>query len=59
MKNIFKDFIREEKGQTLVEWIMILALILIVVLGALKLIGEVSEKRATNIKDEIENPSSP
>jgi len=50
MKNLFKSFIKEEKGQTLVEWIMILALILIVVILALQGIGKKAEEKADDIE---------
>jgi len=53
MIKIFKDFIKEEKGQTLVEWIMILALILVVVIVSIKAIGKQSKKKADDILKEL------
>ena len=53
MKNIFRNFIKEEKGQTLVEWIMILALILIVVIGVLRSIGEKAGEKGKKIEEEL------
>lgn len=54
MIKIFKDFIKEEKGQTLVEWILILALILVVIIAAIKTIGEKGNEKANKIKRELE-----
>ena len=53
MLKIFKDFIKEEKGQTLVEWILILALILVVIIGTIKLIGKQGDKKAKQILNEL------
>jgi len=50
MIKIIKDFIKEEKGQTLVEWILILALILVVIIATIRTIGTKGKKKA----DEIE-----
>lgn len=49
MFNIAKQFIKEEKGQTLVEWIMILALILIVCIVAVRTLGTKANQKATAI----------
>ena len=49
MLNIAKQFIKEEKGQTLVEWIMILALILIVCIVAVRTLGTKANSKATQI----------
>lgn len=54
LRNIFKSFIREEKGQTLVEWIVILALILIVIIGILTAIGKAGSKKAQDIQKSLE-----
>lgn len=53
MIKIFKDFLKEEKGQTLVEWIMILALILVIILATMRAIGEKGKERSKKILDEI------
>ena len=53
MLKIFKDFIKEEKGQTLVEWILILALILVVIIGTIKLIGSKGKNKADSILREL------
>jgi len=53
MIKIFKDFLKEEKGQTLVEWIMILALILVIILVIMRSIGEKGKQRSKKILDEI------
>jgi|GEM_PF-4961763 len=50
MIKIIKDFIKEEKGQTLVEWILILALILVIIIVTIRAIGEKGKAKA----DEIE-----
>lgn len=53
MKKIFTNFIKEEKGQTLVEWIMILALILIVVIVVLRSIGQQAGVKGKEIEDAL------
>lgn len=53
MIQIFKDFIKEEKGQTLVEWIMILALILVVIIAVMRNIGKEGKSRSDKILDEL------
>lgn len=54
MIKIFKDFIKEEKGQTLVEWILILALILVIIIATIRTIGEKGNEKADKIKKELE-----
>lgn len=54
MIKIFKDFIKEEKGQTLVEWILILALILVIIIATIRAIGEKGNNKANKIKQELE-----
>jgi Flp pilus assembly pilin Flp len=54
MIKIFKDFIKEEKGQTLVEWILILALILVVIIGTVKLIGQKGDEKSQKILKALE-----
>ena len=49
MLNIFKDFLVEEKGQTVVEWILILALIVIVIITVLTSIGKKAKTKGTDI----------
>jgi Flp pilus assembly pilin Flp len=56
MIKIFKDFIKEEKGQTLVEWILILALILVIIIATIRTIGEKGNDKANKIKQELERP---
>lgn len=56
MIKIFKDFIKEEKGQTLVEWILILALILVIIIVTIRAIGEKGNEKANKIKQELERP---
>lgn len=53
MLKIFKDFIKEEKGQTLVEWILILALILVVVIAVIKSIGTKGKSKAQEIEKNL------
>lgn len=53
MIQIFKDFIKEEKGQTLVEWIMILALILVVIIAVMRNIGKEGKNRSDKILEEL------
>lgn len=49
MSKIVKEFIKEEKGQTIVEWILILALIAIVIIAVLTNIGKSAEKKGNEI----------
>lgn len=53
MNKIFKDFIKEEKGQTVIEWIMILALILIIILKALGDMGTNANNKANTINSKL------
>ncbi|QUH22022.1 Flp family type IVb pilin [Alkaliphilus sp. B6464] len=53
MMNILKDFIKEEKGQTMVEWIVILALILVVIIAVVRTIGEKGKTKAKQIENEL------
>lgn len=53
LKNIFVDFLKEEKGQTLVEWIAILALLLVVIIVTIKLIGEKGKEKSNDILREL------
>lgn len=53
MIKIFKDFLKEEKGQTLVEWIMILSLILVIILSVMRAIGKQGKDRSKKILEEI------
>lgn len=53
MLKIFKDFIKEEKGQTLVEWILILALILVIIIVTIRTIGEKGKAKAEKIEQEL------
>ena len=48
-KNILKEFAHEQKGQTLIEWILILAVILVVVMVALISLGKSAKKKADDI----------
>lgn len=49
MMKIFKDFLKEEKGQTMVEWIMILAVILVIIMLTMRNIGKQGNKKANEI----------
>lgn len=51
MMNIFKSFLKEEKGQTMIEWIVILAVILIVVIVVLQKIGQKAKDKGQYIHD--------
>lgn len=53
MNKILKEFIREEKGQTVVEWIMILVLILIAVIAIMTTLGKSAAKKTTEINSHI------
>lgn len=54
MNKIVKDFIKEEKGQTTVEWIVILALILIVVIVVLTRIGKSAKSKGEQIDQALQ-----
>ena len=53
LKNIFVDFLKEEKGQTLVEWIAILAFLLVVIMVSIKLIGQKGKEKSDDILREL------
>lgn len=53
MSKILKEFIKEEKGQTVVEWIIILALILIVIIVTLTAIGKSAKTKGDAINNAL------
>lgn len=53
MNKIIKSFIKEEKGQTVVEWIMILVLILIAVMAIMTTLGKSASKKTSDINNAI------
>jgi Flp pilus assembly pilin Flp len=53
LKNIFVDFLKEEKGQTLVEWIAILAFLLVIIMVSIKLIGQKGKEKSNDILREL------
>jgi Flp pilus assembly pilin Flp len=53
LKNIFVDFLKEEKGQTLVEWIAILAFLLVIIMVSIKLIGQKGKEKSDDILREL------
>ncbi len=55
MKELFKRFIQEEDGQGMTEYGLILALVAIVVIGALTLMGEQIEIIFDAISDTLQN----
>ena len=55
MKNFFKD----ESGQGMVEYGLIIALIAIAVIAALKLLGPAVTKIFTNATTELNNATTP
>ena len=52
-----KQLVIEEKGQGMVEYGLILALVAIVVIGALKLIGERTDSVFQQVKDALPDGS--
>lgn len=55
MKNFFKKFIKEEKGQGMTEYGLILGLIALAVVGAMILFGDALETKFTEIKNSLLN----
>lgn len=51
MKNLFRSFVKEEKGQTIIEYVMILALIIIVVIAVFTAIGKAANKKGDKVLD--------
>jgi pilus assembly protein Flp/PilA len=58
MLNIFKRLVKEEEGQGMAEYGLILALIAVVVIGALGLMGEGIEENFNSVTDELKPSSS-
>ena len=58
MLNLVKKFWKEEDGQGLTEYGLILGLIAVVVIGALVFLGEQIEAVFETITGKMENPSS-
>ena len=54
--NVIKRFIREEKGQGLIEYVLIIALIAIACIGALQLLRGQAENALNDVGSAMENP---
>jgi len=54
MLKTFKEFLKEEDGAEMVEWVIIIALIVIVAIVGIRLVGEAVKNKATTIVDEID-----
>lgn len=55
MKNLFKKFIKEEKGQGMTEYGLILGLIALAVVAVMILFGDALVAKFTEIKDSLTN----
>lgn len=53
MNKIVREFLKEEKGQTVVEWVIILALILIVIIITLTNIGKSAKSKGDQINNAL------
>ena len=58
MKKTLKKFLKTKKGQGLVEWIMILALILVAVMALLGQIGSKAKSKASDILVEMDTTAT-
>jgi pilus assembly protein Flp/PilA len=56
MKNLFVRFVREEEGQDLVEYALLLALIALVSIGAVRTLGQTVLGVFTNINTSLGTP---
>ena len=56
MLNLFKRLVKEEEGQGLVEYALIIALIAIVVIGAVRTLGGSVNDKFTEINTELNTP---
>lgn len=55
---MFKNFFKNEEGQGMVEYALIIALIAVVVIAAVTLIGTNIKGKFETVADEIENAGS-
>ena len=55
---MLKNFVKDEKGQGLAEYALILALIAIVVIAALKLLGTAVDSKLDVISSELNSAGS-
>ena len=60
IKSILVDWSRDEEGASLVEYVLMVALIAVVCIGAVTILGAEAEKRFKVASDAIKNtPSGP
>ncbi|MGI6705149.1 MAG: Flp family type IVb pilin [Clostridia bacterium] len=58
MMNLLKRLVKEESGQAMAEYGLIIALIAIVVIGAIYAVGKNLDGIFDNISEALENPES-
>jgi pilus assembly protein Flp/PilA len=55
MLSIFERLVREEEGQGMVEYVLLLALIVLVILAAFSGLGDAIRDKVLEVVDEINN----
>lgn len=53
MKKLFKSLILDEEGATVIEYVLLAALIAVVVIGSVRLIGQNADKTFNTVGTEI------
>ncbi|MGI6606926.1 MAG: Flp family type IVb pilin [Peptococcia bacterium] len=59
MAALLKRLVREEKGQGMAEYGLILALVAVAVIAALVVLGPTIAEKIRGVSDSIENPPDP
>ena len=59
MLTVLKRLVKEEKGQGMAEYGLILALVAVVAIAGLYLLGPTLKEKFTDISNEIKNPTDP
>lgn len=59
MSNVWRRFWEDESGQSLIEYVLIIALVALVVVGVLVTIGEQMRNRFNDISECLDNPTLP
>ena len=53
LKKVFNDFVTEEKGQTLIELVLVLTLLAIVVIVAMRALGNKTKSKFSEINNNL------
>lgn len=55
MRQLLKNFVKEESGQGMIEYVIIMALLVIAAIAALRLLGGALKDKFNTVTDELNN----